>query len=116
MEAPMGCRGGSTEPHRRNRRAILTMVRSSVSIVLMVWIYYLAPLEGSFHWDVAIWLALGLFALGIAIAWQIRAIVRSPIPRVRAIEAFALILPALLLLYAAVYAEISLISPASFTE
>jgi voltage-gated potassium channel len=101
---------------RRTRHAVLVLGRSIVTIALMVWIYYAAPLQGSFHGRIVVWLILGLAGLGIALAWQMRAIVRSPFPRARAVEVFTVLLPAMLLLYAGVYSEISFNAPASFTE
>jgi hypothetical protein len=54
--------------------------------------------------------------MGLLVAWQVRGILRSPHPALRAVEATALILPLFLLMFAAVYAVLSNTDPHAFTE
>jgi voltage-gated potassium channel len=54
--------------------------------------------------------------MGLLVAWQVRAILRSPYPALRAVEAIALLLPLFLLLFAGTYAVLSGSDPGAFTE
>jgi len=59
---------------------------------------------------------LGVVALAGALAWQLRSIMKSDTPRLRAVETVAIGLPFLLLFYASLYALLSFNQPASFTQ
>ncbi|HXV91909.1 MAG TPA: potassium channel family protein [Pseudonocardia sp.] len=102
--------------YRRHGPAVAALARSTVSAVLLVVVYYRAPLDRPLDPRVALWLVLGLIAFAASIAYQVRAIVRSPIPHVRAVETVEISLPFLLLLYASAYSLMSYDEPASFTE
>ena len=54
--------------------------------------------------------------MGLLVAWQVRSILRSPHPALRAVEAIALSLPLFLLLFAATYTVLSASDPGAFTE
>jgi len=72
----------------------------------------------------AIWVTIVLTAgvvlislvLGLLMAWQVRSILRSRHPAVRAVEAIALSLPLFLLLFAGTYVVLSGSDPKAFTE
>jgi voltage-gated potassium channel len=102
--------------YRRHGKAIRPLLRAAVSAVLMVVVYYRAPLDRPLDARVATWLALGLVFLGASLAWQVRSIATSETPRARAVETVATGLPLLLLLYASAYSLVSVDQPASFTE
>jgi voltage-gated potassium channel len=85
-----------------------------VAVLLIV--YYRAPLNGSLDSGTWVEFAIGLLAFGAVLAWQVRAIVESDVPRLRAIQAVAVGLPLLLLLFASTYVVISRNAPQSFTE
>jgi voltage-gated potassium channel len=92
------------------------LLRSLLTVVLMMVVYYVAPLDRTVDARLAVWLVTGLAGLCLAVAWQARAIAVSDTPRLRAIEIIAVGLPFLLLLYASTYALMSHDDPASFTE
>jgi voltage-gated potassium channel len=100
----------------RRRAAAAAAARSLVSVAFLVTLYYWAPLDQRLDTGVLIWLTVGLIGLSAALAWQVRAILASDTPRLRAAEAAAFGLPFLVLLYAAAYAALSLGDPASFTQ
>jgi voltage-gated potassium channel len=58
----------------------------------------------------------GLAVLSAVIAWQLRAIARSPHPAQRAVETLAFAIPVFILLFAATYAPMSQAQPEAFTE
>jgi voltage-gated potassium channel len=82
---------------------VWAVLRTVGSVVLVVTLYYLLPLDH--RSAVVTWLLVGFWVLALigAIASQARAIVRSPYPGVRAIEALAVTIPVFLVLFAAAY-------------
>ena len=85
-------------------------------MTLLVVVYYKAPLDASL--DTASWIEFGvaLLAFAVMIAWQVRAIISSDLPRLRAIQAVAVGLPLLLLMFASAYIVIAGNQPDAFTE
>jgi voltage-gated potassium channel len=104
------------KPAVRRRSAIASLLRSGVSVAVLLIVYYRAPLDGPL--DSATWIefAIGLLTFGAVLAWQVRAILESDVPRLRAIQAVAVGLPLLLLLFASTYVVIDRNAPQSFTE
>lgn len=99
-----------------HKQAMATVARSLLSVVLMLVVFYRAPLTHQISVWTIVWFATGLLALAGALAWQVRSILRSATPRLLATSAVAVGLPFLLLLYAAVYAVMSANNPAHFSE
>jgi voltage-gated potassium channel len=100
----------------RNRVVTATLLRAVASAALLVLVYYLAPLDAALDTSTLVWFVFALALVGAVIAWQLRAIVRSDVPRLRALQAVAIGLPMLLLVFAAVYVLIDTDRPGSFTE
>lgn len=82
----------------------------------MVTIYYLLPLDRSSTAVAVTMLAVGLAVLVGLIAFQVRTIVVSSHPALRAAEALATSVPLFLLLFAAAYAVMSRLSAGDFSE
>jgi hypothetical protein len=87
----------------RRRRLALTLVRSSAVTAVLVAAYYLSPLDRLADVPLGISLAVGLLALVAVAAYQVRSIIRSRHPALRAVEALAVTAPLFLLLFAAGY-------------
>ena len=92
------------------------MLRSAGSTTALVVIYYLLPLNRSSTWVAVTMLVIGLALFIGLVAFQVRSIVRSRFPALRAIEALATSVPLFLLLFASVYVVLSTISASNFTE
>jgi NAD/NADP transhydrogenase beta subunit len=92
------------------------VLRTILTTVALLTVYYQAPLDRPASLRVAVWLGVGLIALGAAVGWQARMIAMSDMPRVRAVETAVVGLAALLILYASVYVVMSHDDPGSFTE
>jgi hypothetical protein len=78
--------------------------------------YYLLPLDHSSTGATVTWLVIGLLLLIGLIAFQVRMITRSPFPNLRAIEALAISLSLLLLLFAGIYVAMAAHSAGNFGE
>ncbi|GAA2606787.1 hypothetical protein GCM10010399_42140 [Dactylosporangium fulvum] len=83
------------------------------AVVLLVW-YFAAPLHHP--WTAATALAIGLLLVAGLAGWQIHAVLRSPHPRLHALETLALSFPLLMVLFACSYFLMSRDRPGSFTE
>lgn len=110
--------GRSTDPPVRVPRGalLLGVARALLTVVGLVVLYYLLPLDHIFHTPTLLRLAVGLLGVGLLIAWQVRAILRARHPALRAIEAIAMSIPLFLLLFAAAYVILAGTDPGSFTE
>ena len=94
-------------------RSILRAIGSTVALVL---IYYLLPLDSRSREISAVGVILGGAILVGITAWQVRAILTSTYPTLRAIEALAIIVPLVLLAFAGTYFAMAHTSPANFSQ
>lgn len=112
--------GPSREPLHQGRppaRIIVrALLRALASTVALVTIYYLLPLNSASTVAAATMLVIGLVVLGGLVAFQVRAIVGSPFPGLRAVEALATSVPLFLLLFAATYEVLATISAGNFSQ
>jgi voltage-gated potassium channel len=90
------------------------LLRAAGSTVVLVAIYYLLPLNHSARWAAIAMLTIGLAGLGTLVTFQVRWIIASPFPGLRALEALATSVPFFLLLFAGTYVALSTLSSGSF--
>jgi hypothetical protein len=95
---------------------VRSVLRAAASAAVLVAVYYLLPLDHTSRWLAIMMLVIGLVALIALIAFQIRAIIASPFPGLRALEALATSLPLFLLLFASAYVVMDAITPGSFSQ
>ncbi|WP_307845698.1 potassium channel family protein [Saccharomonospora sp. NB11] len=98
------------------RRAVAaSLTRSVVSAALLVVGYFLVPLERA---DPAtwIWLTISLAVWAVVCVRQVLAVLASPTPRLRVVEALGLTVPLLLVVFALTYAALGRVDAAAFTE
>ncbi len=91
------------------------MLRSLVSAIALVGLYYLLPLDHLASVPMAVILVVGLLVLLAAAGWQLRLVLRARYPAIRAGEALATTVPLFLLLFASVYFAMARASPANFS-
>jgi len=102
-----------TAPRRRVLRALL---RAALTSTLLVVLYYTVPLNGAMDASTAALLLGGLLVFALVISWQIRAILGSKYPGLRAVEALAFAIPLFLLLFALVYFKMADLQAQAFSE
>lgn len=88
-------------------------LRATGSCAALVALYYGLPLDRSLAWA-AFMLSIGLVLFIALVGFQVRSIIRSPFPGLRAVEALATSVPFFLLLFAGTYYEIARDSASSF--
>ena len=92
-------------------RAVLRIVGSATALVAL---YYVLPLNRSSAWAAVTILVTGLVVFAALVAFQVRAISRSPFPGLRAIEALTTSVPLFLLLFASTYVVMATMSASNF--
>jgi ion channel len=100
-------------PRRLVARALL---RASVTATALVVLYFTLPMTGSLEGSTALLLTVGLLVFAGVVTWQVRAVLRSPYPGLRAIESLAAAIPLFLLLFAAAYLQLAEADPGAFSE
>ena len=100
-------------PHRLIVRAVLRATGSTGALVAA---YFALPLDRASVSTTVAMLVVGLVLLTGLVALQVRSIVLSQFPGLRAVEALAISVPLFLLLFAATYTVMSRISVAEFSE
>jgi hypothetical protein len=102
---------------RSGRRAVvLTTVRCVLVAAALVAAYYLLPLDSAFTAKSVVGLVAGLVAVALLLGWQVRGIVSSERPRLRAMAALTTALPLFLLLFATTDYLLDRSVPGSFSE
>jgi voltage-gated potassium channel len=91
-------------PRRLRRKLVLQgLLWSIATIAVIVVAYFLAPLDRSMSTGTIVELVLLSLVILAMMGWQIYRITKSDYPTLRAVEALAFIVPAYLVLFAAIY-------------
>ena len=102
-------------PSQRRRRLTVGLMRALAITVILGAGYYLLPLDRLSSVPMWLILALGLLALAAVAAIQVRAVIRSRYPGLKAVEGLAATAPLFLLLFAAAYFLMAADDPNNFT-
>ena len=108
--------GGRREAVLRYRAAGWAVLRAVAAVAVVVTAYYLLPFDRSSGGAAVTWLVIGLLLLIGLIAFQVLMIIRSRFPNLRAIEALAVSLSLLLVLFAGAYVALATRSAGNFGE
>ena len=94
-------------PAPRRRAIAWGLVRALLTIVVLLVVYFVAPLDGLRF--VPLWMSLTIACVLLVLvsAWEIRGIATSPHPALRAVEALAITVPVYILIFASTYYGIS---------
>ncbi|MFE0729777.1 potassium channel family protein [Streptomyces antibioticus] len=98
------------------RAAVLAVARSAGTATGLVVAYYLLPMDQPLAAGTTAGLVLGLLAVTALFLWQVRSIVRSPHPQLRAVESLAAVATLYVLLFATSYFLLENDTAGSFTE
>jgi len=107
-------RDGATSSAIRRLAPSVCRVVGSTSTLLVL--YAVWPLDQGSRLPLAARLVVALIGLGLVFAFQLRSIVRSPRPGVRAVEALAASIPLLLMTFATTCFAMSVTDPDAFNE
>jgi voltage-gated potassium channel len=108
---------GARRSRRNTRRRLLaSIIRALLITASSITAYVLAPLGRRPNAAVDAELAVLLVVFAAVVAWEIRAVTKSSFPRLRAAEAVAVIVPLLVLIFAAAYFVTEKIHPHSFSQ
>jgi voltage-gated potassium channel len=77
----------------RRRLAVRAVLRTIATVGLVLAIYFLIPMDRPIDAESVTGLVLGVLALFAIIVWQVRQIIRSEHPSIRAVEALAFTVP-----------------------
>jgi voltage-gated potassium channel len=103
-------------PAKRRRLVLRVSLQALATTTVLVVLYYVLPLDDrSDAWTVT-QLIIGLVVLVGIVAWQVRAIIGSEFPRVRAIQALFVAVPFYVLTFAASYFLIAGSARTNFAE
>jgi voltage-gated potassium channel len=98
------------------RLVVRALLRASLTATVLVVLYFTLPITGSLDGSAALLLALGLLAFAGVVIWQVRAVLRSQYPGLRAIEALASAIPLFLLVFAVAYVLMADADGGAFSE
>lgn len=102
--------------HQRRRILRAALLRSFVTIVLLLVAYFTLPMDRLSNAGAVVVLVGGLLLVVALCIWQVRQIIRSPTPALRSGEALAVTLPVYLLGSATTTFLLSQLDPDAFSE
>ena len=92
------------------------MLRATLTSTVLVVLYYLLPFTAVVDASTFVLLAAGLALFAAVITWQVRSILRSAYPALRAIEALGAAIPLFLMVFATAYVKLADTQAEAFTE
>jgi voltage-gated potassium channel len=98
------------------RKVVRSLLRAAGSTAILVLTYYLLPLDHTAHWAALTMLVIGLAGLIGLVTLQVRWIIASEFPGLRALEALATSVPLFLLLFASAYVVMGALSASNFSQ
>src|SRR5271165_6293403 len=102
--------------HEKRRLVARVALRTIITVALVVAVYFLVPMDRAISAATVAELVLGVLVLFGVITWQVRQIIRSDHPGVRAVEALAFTLPLYILLFATTYCLMDHANTTTFTQ
>jgi len=106
----------SFTPAERRHLLISTIVRVTAVTVSLLLVYFLLPFERDTSATGLVLLVVGVIGLGASVVHQVRQILSSPTPQLRAIQGLATFVPLFIVVFSLVYVAMSIADPASFSQ
>src|SRR4051794_5642846 len=103
---------------RRERFRLITLsvLRTSLTVALLLVIYAVFPIEPLASTETITRLLIALGILALVIALQLQAIMTATYPQLRAIEAVVVAITVFIVLFALLYVGLAQANPANFTR
>jgi ion channel len=98
------------------RHIVLTGLRAFGTSVLVLIVYFVVPISNHPRGSVVVRLSVGLAFFIAALLYEVRAIMRSARPMLRAADALALVVPVFVVVFAWTYLTIARSDPTSFSQ
>lgn len=109
-----------SDPHAQSpatgRDVLVVCVRVLLTTVGLVALFYVLPLDREVSRATVGWLALGLTAFTILVVFQVRSILRSRHPALRAVETVGTLVPVFVMIFASTYLLLAASQQGAFTE
>jgi hypothetical protein len=100
-----------------SRRAVVTaLLRASATATALVVAYYTLPFDGNLEGASLLVLPLSLFGFCVFAVYEMRAIIRSDSPGMRAVQVLATVVPLFVVLFASTYYVMTKQNPAAFSS
>lgn len=103
-------------PRRAWLLGLALVGRVLLTLAVLLAVYYLVPFDSALDASLVVWLLGSLVLLTALGVYQVRAILESPLPRMKAIEALTTLIPLLLISFASTFYLMSQDDPSNFTE
>src|SRR6478609_7114679 len=100
----------------QRRNIVAGALRAVGTSALVLTVYFTIPVDEHAHRRIAVRLIAGLAIFTALLAYEVRAILRSVHPVLRAANALALVIPMFLVVFAWTYLTMGLSAPESFNE
>ncbi|SEO55970.1 potassium channel family protein [Trujillonella endophytica] len=107
---------GRATPPPAGRTIAGSLLRSAATTAVLLVLYYDAPLDRPLDGATGLLFLVALGLVGVVVAVQLRGILRSRQPRLRAIRAVAVTLPTLWVVFASAYWVVAAEQSGAFTE
>jgi hypothetical protein len=98
------------------RLVVRGLLRALLTATVLVVLYFTLPITGSLDGSAAVRLVVGLLVFAGVVTWQVRAVLRSRYPGLRAVEALAAAIPLFLLVFAVAYLRMADADAGAFSE
>jgi hypothetical protein len=98
------------------RHIILTGLRAVATSVLVLIVYFVVPIRHDVHSPILLRLIVGLALFIVALTYEVRAVMRSSRPILRAADALALVIPIFMVVFAWTYLTMARSDPTAFSQ
>jgi voltage-gated potassium channel len=113
---PLTAMAAAASERIERRHYALAGLRAAGEAALLVFIYFVIPINHHARSYVFVRISVGLALFVATLVYEVQAILKSPRPMLRAVVAMALVLPLFILVFAWTYLTMSLSSPFAFSQ
>jgi voltage-gated potassium channel len=106
----------AAERKRRRRLIAAGLLRASLTAVVLLGVYFAVPFDEPLQMSAAVRLSICLIVFAAVVTWQVRSILRSRYPGIRAAEALGFTVPLFLLIFSSTYFLMADSSSANFGQ